>query len=325
MPPVPERSHDHHRRPAGPRGTGACHDQHLQALGVVPGVLSAAEREVLDRDGYLIMPGLIDPTWLKQLRAVFDAWLRHQYHGIPDAAQGDRHLLDLVNAGSACDGVWTHPRLLAAVDHLLQRPFKLSSLNARDPRPGSGAQALHADWPEPCLDRRWQVVNSLWLLDDFLPDNGATRLVPGSQHRPRGPLTTDADGATGSHPDQIILQAPAGSVVVFNAHLLHGGTVNRSQQRRRVLHGYFTAREHPQQLDQRAHLRVATQQRLNAAGCWILDVDERPDAARPLFSSLRSRAVRDEPMGDDLPTVRCHHPLVRIVNGTGVSRLPHGG
>ena len=41
------------------------------------------------------------------------------------------------------------------------------------------------------------------------------------------------------HPDQIVVTAPAGSVLVFNGHLWHAGTCNRSNGHRRVLQCSF--------------------------------------------------------------------------------------
>jgi hypothetical protein len=252
-------------------GTLPADTDHLQALGVRDDTLSAEERAALDGDGYLIFPGLIDPAWLERLRAAFDARRDFVFFKIAPQHQTSRHLLDLVNAGSACDGIWSHPRLLAAMRHILGRPFKLSSLNGRDPVKGDGGQDLHQDWGRRQPGEPAHVANSLWLLDDFTPDNGATRIVPGT-HRLDG-AELDAIDRSAEHPRQLTVQAKAGDVLVINAHLWHGGTINRSGLSRRVMHGYFTAREHRQQLDQRAYLRVATRERLSPAQRWILDVD----------------------------------------------------
>lgn len=73
-------------------------------------------------------------------------------------------------------------------------------------------------------------------------------------------------------PGEVLLLAPAGTVVVFNSHLWHGGTVNRSSRPRRALHSYFTRRGDTQQLDQRKYVRPETLARLSPASRFILDV-----------------------------------------------------
>ena len=75
------------------------------------------------------------------------------------------------------------------------------------------------------------------------------------------------------HPEQIQLIAPAGSVVVFNAHLWHGGSKNESSTSRHAMHCYFCQREDEQQTNQREHLRPETVNRLSNTVRWILDVD----------------------------------------------------
>ena len=94
---------------------------------------------------------------------------------------GADRLADLVNKGSMFGVCFTHPGVLAGIAHVLG-DFKLSSLNFRAARPGHGHQPLHADFGGPVPTAGYQVCNSIWLLDDFTADNGATRVVPGS-HR----------------------------------------------------------------------------------------------------------------------------------------------
>src|SRR6266699_2515307 len=75
-----------------------------------------------------------------------------------------------------------------------------------------------------------------------------------------------------AHPDEVRLIAPAGTVVVFNSHLWHGGTLNRGDGPRRALHSYFTRRANGQQLDQQKYIRPQTLARLSPAARFILDV-----------------------------------------------------
>ena len=118
----------------------------------------------------------------------------------------------------------------------------------------------------------FQVCNSIWLLDDFTAENGATRVVPGSHFWEKTPREA-MDDPMASHPNEKLLLAPGGTVVIFNSHTWHGGTLNRSNQRRRAMHSYFCRRHQPQQLDQRRYVRQVTYERLSPAARWILDVD----------------------------------------------------
>ena len=75
-----------------------------------------------------------------------------------------------------------------------------------------------------------------------------------------------------AHPDQVTLAAPAGTVIVFNSHLWHGGTRNNTGRPRRAMHSYFTRRGNGQQLNQRKYIRPETRARLSPAAAFILDV-----------------------------------------------------
>jgi ectoine hydroxylase-related dioxygenase (phytanoyl-CoA dioxygenase family) len=75
-----------------------------------------------------------------------------------------------------------------------------------------------------------------------------------------------------THPEQIQLTGRAGTVVIFNSHLWHGGTQNHTDKPRRAMHSYFALRHVPQQLDQQTYLRVETYKRLTPAQRFILDV-----------------------------------------------------
>jgi ectoine hydroxylase-related dioxygenase (phytanoyl-CoA dioxygenase family) len=74
------------------------------------------------------------------------------------------------------------------------------------------------------------------------------------------------------HPDQKLLIVPAGTVAIFNSHVWHGGTKNRTNLSRRAIHSYYSAREHEQQLDQAEYLRQITYDRIPPAARYILDV-----------------------------------------------------
>jgi ectoine hydroxylase-related dioxygenase (phytanoyl-CoA dioxygenase family) len=245
----------------------------LADLGATDALLDDKTRERLDRDGFAPLPGILAPTQIAALNSRLAELSR---------AEGDRaglevhqeagtdRLSDLVNKDPMFQVCFSHPLVLAAIAHVLGE-FKLSSLNSRAAHPGKGLQGLHADWGSRQPGEGFSVCNSIWLLDDFTAENGATRVVPGSHLQEKAPVDALADPAA-PHPDEIQLLAPAGTVVIFNSHLWHGGTLNRTDRPRRALHSYFCRRECPQQLDQRKYVRPQTLSRLSSAQRFILDV-----------------------------------------------------
>jgi len=245
----------------------------LRELGVADGLLTAAERAQLDADGFVPLPGVLSAAQLQVIRdrlAGLSAAEGDQAGIEVHQEEGTDRLADLVNKDPVFEVCFTSPRVLAAVAHVLG-DFTLSSLNSRAALPGSGHQRLHTDWGEPVPAGDYQVCNSIWLIDDFTPANGPTRVVPGSHHSGRLPGQVMADPRA-PYPGEIRLLGPAGTVVIFNAHLWHGGTRNTTRQPRRALHGYFCRRGRKQQLDQRAYLRPETLARLSPAARHILGV-----------------------------------------------------
>jgi ectoine hydroxylase-related dioxygenase (phytanoyl-CoA dioxygenase family) len=76
-----------------------------------------------------------------------------------------------------------------------------------------------------------------------------------------------------THPEQTLLTGKAGTVVVFNSHTWHGGTVNRHDLPRRALHSAFTRRELPQQESLKDYVSAETADRLSAAALYIVDIE----------------------------------------------------
>jgi ectoine hydroxylase-related dioxygenase (phytanoyl-CoA dioxygenase family) len=251
-------------------------DPNLLQLGFVPQPLTPAQYRDLDASGFIILENIIDPQWLAQLRQAFDEIYDQEgtAAGVEVAQmEGVRRLADLVNKSEVFDAVYVQPQLLMAVYHIIQRPFKLHSLNGHDPLPDGGLQTLHADWAQPTgPDGPFHIVNSMWMLDDFSLANGATRLIPGTHLQPEK-IGKYIDDRMADHPDQIHFEGRAGSVAVFNGSVWHSSYRNSTGHPRRTLHCAFIAREHPQQTNQRQYLRPETAERISPLARYILDVD----------------------------------------------------
>ena len=244
--------------------------------------LTESEKAFLKDNGYLNLGVLLDEEILNKICSRIDGLLKaegdeagselldspHIKH--PKEAGADR-LADLVNKGSVFDQFYQHPRVLAAIGFVLNGSYKLSSLNYRSAKPGDGLQKLHVDWHESVLANDYRVCNSIWLLDAFSKKNGATRMVPGSHLW--GVLPDDAlSDPYDTHPDEIYIEAEAGSVFIFNSHMWHGGTQNKTDQPRRAIHSYFCHRDEPQQIDQSRYITDETRARIGSAGAYILNV-----------------------------------------------------
>jgi ectoine hydroxylase-related dioxygenase (phytanoyl-CoA dioxygenase family) len=255
----------------------------LRALDVREDTLSEKEKNFLDEFGFLNLGQLLSDSQVneinRRIQALMDEEGEHAgaelldspYIRHPKEAGADR-LADLVNKGEVFDIFYKHPRVLAGIARVLGNEIKLSSLNYRAAKPGMGLQKLHVDWHEAVASGQYTVCNSIWLLDDFSKANGATRIVPGSHHLGSMPQDVLADPMA-PHPKEIIIEAPAGSVFIFNSHAWHGGTTNLTSNSRRAIHSYFCRRDQPQQVDQSRYITKQTLERLSPAAIEILGLN----------------------------------------------------
>lgn len=231
-----------------------------------------AKRE-LDRHGYTALAGILPGELLAVMRARLTGLLEAEGDRAGTELRQERgthRLADLVNKDSLFHTCFTDPRVLACVAHVLG-DFKLSGLNFRAALPGHGHQRLHSDWGPPVRPGVYQTCNAIWLLDDFTAENGSTRVVAGSHRSATSPRRAMADPAA-AHPDEVRLIARAGTVIIVNSHVWHGGTTNHSDRQRRALISCFTRRAHPQQVDQKKYVRPQTLAALSPAARFILDV-----------------------------------------------------
>lgn len=207
---------------------------------------AAIDRNRLHRDGYALLRRAIPAEWLCALRDAFDAGVTPSEQWSVPRGVGWRHsLLDL---DPTVQSVCRLPQLLAVVGALIGERFFLAQVEGREPLAGGGHQGLHRDLS---AERRGDTVNALAFFDDYGPANGATRLVPGT-HRP-APNEPPFDLNDESRSMQ--LTGTAGDILVFDADLLHAGSLNPTGARRRsILIGYFAEPRYASHLET-AHLR----------------------------------------------------------------------
>ena len=249
-------------------------------------MLEASERRQLDELGYLVLPGFVSSSMLAELRERVEAlWAQEGEQAGSEFRHepGTRRLANLVDKGRIFAELVAMPAILERVEHVIGPACKLSSLNARSTNPrDSQSQPWHADAGAIADERGYWVCNTLWMLDDFTAENGATRMLPRSHGWRRLP----EPGNTDALPGQQLVTGEAGTVVVMNAHMWHGGTANRTDRCRRALHAFYTRRDKPQQQYQKALLRPETIAALTPLQRRVLAID---DAENDRLSSATSR------------------------------------
>ena len=197
-------------------------------------MLSDTDKRQLDTEGFLALPGFLSPAALRRFRDRVAELLALEGDGAGGEFRqepGTQRLANCVNKGEIFERVIVTPEILECMAHVLGSDFKLSSVNVRSANPHSACgQPLHADSGAIADARGYWVCNSVWMLDDFTPDNGSLRVVPGSHRWGRLPQPGEAV------PEERLVTGKAGTVVVMNAHLWHGGTDNHTDTPRRAMH-----------------------------------------------------------------------------------------
>jgi len=183
------------------------------------------------RDGYTIVEDVIDAAAVAALRADLER-LERELAAVPaqNLFEGTRtvRIYNLLARGAIYHQIPVHERVLPIIEGVLDRGCLISSLSSIAIDPGEVEQPLHADdqlipLPKPHVSI---ICNTMWALTDFTADNGATRVVPGSHKADRSPLPF------GELVQTRAAAMRAGSVLVFDGSIWHGGGANRTTARR---------------------------------------------------------------------------------------------
>jgi hypothetical protein len=250
--------------------------------------MTPAQQRALDDQGFVLLEGAMGAALLRDLRARVLQLFEEEGAAAGSEFLQEEHahrLANLVDKGAVFADAILLPAVVSCVEHVLGPGFKLSSLNARsaDPHADSG-QPLHVDMGAIADERGYWACNTIWMLDDFTMENGATRMIPGSHRwgtRPQDVL----EDPRAPHPEEVLLTGPAGSVAIMNAHLWHGGTANRTASPRLAMHAFYCRHDKPQQQYQKRLLRPEVQAGLSPALRQILALDD------PLNDQLSAAAV----------------------------------
>jgi ectoine hydroxylase-related dioxygenase (phytanoyl-CoA dioxygenase family) len=192
-----------------------------------PDATVAEVGRAVDETGAAVVEGFLDAAKVAALRDELAPHRevtplgRNEFEGF-----ATRRVYGLFGKVRGFDELAIHPLVLGVLDHVLGPHVQLSGPVAIDLGPGETPQGLHQDdvvYPLP-FPHQAVVLNSMWALDDFTEDNGATLIVPGSH----GTSSQDRPDPA----QAVAATMPAGSVMFYVGSVWHGGGANRTDERR---------------------------------------------------------------------------------------------
>jgi phytanoyl-CoA hydroxylase len=225
-------------------------------------MLTSQQIETYRRDGYLVIPRLIEGEQLAELRALTDRIV-----GEARGVSANDELYDLEASHSAAlprvrrlkpaifkrydffRALTREPKITSILTGLLGPNIRLygGKLNMKSAGYGSPVE-WHQDWafyPHTNDD----VLATGIYLDDCDLDNGPLMVIPGSHlgptydHHAAGCFcgALDPAGCDIDFSKAVPLMGPAGSMTIHHARLVHGSALNKSNRQRRLLLHEYTA------------------------------------------------------------------------------------
>jgi len=183
--------------------------------------------DALRTDGACIIENAMPPGQLDRLKAEIMPYVEATDMGKDDFT--GRHTTRtgaLVARSEACRELVMDARLIGACDNFLKDycdAYQLHLTQLIRIFPQQGEQPLHRDrlaWGGYLPASLEPQLNTIWAVTDFTQANGATRVVPGSNHWEPERRAEDHEIA--------YAEMAAGSVLIYSGSVIHSGGKNQS-------------------------------------------------------------------------------------------------
>ena len=191
----------------------------------------------LDEEGYCIVDNLVSEDIINTVNEQMSTYIEVTDDGDNNAlGKQTRRSGAVIARSTASHAMINHPLVVGAMTKYLSRNASKVQLNLTQViaiGPGNKEQFLHRD--EGCWD--WfdhfpvdfqTEVSTIWALDDFTEENGATRVIPRSHKNDLIPTDFTLK-------DTVAAEMNKGSVLIYSGKTIHGGGPNQSQGWRRAL------------------------------------------------------------------------------------------
>lgn len=190
-----------------------------------------AVAEAIKAEGAVIVDHLASPGLMDRIAEELAPWLVRTPTGPDDfSGKATRRTGALIARSSSSRELVMHPLALGTTGLVLAHAtnFQLHLTQSIAIGPGQAAQPLHRDrwafdfFPFP---NEYEVqCNTIWAQTDFTEDNGATRVVVGSNH--------SEDGVVFEHADTEPAAMEKGSALFYSGSVYHGGGPNHTDATR---------------------------------------------------------------------------------------------
>jgi len=200
--------------------------KHLKANSSIEEIL-----EVIEQDAGVIIDNLLDKNQLKNISEDLKPYLVKTKEGQDDFTGFKTKRVGALMARSAeCQNLALNP-IINEVSKLFFEPhsdgYQLHFTSAIDIAPGESKQIPHRDrgvWGGYIPRKIETQLSTVWAIDDFTKENGATQVVPGSHkwNREREPKEDEICYA----------EMKKGSVFIYTGSVIHGGGANNSNKNR---------------------------------------------------------------------------------------------
>lgn len=202
----------------------------MAAVRHLPANATATEvHEVLRADGAVIIDRLADVDTMQRLRAEVAPHIEATPFGSDDfSGRRTRRTGALIARSATSRELVQHPLVLGTAELLLSSAsnFQLHLTQTIAIGPGEPAQSVHRDqwaWDFFPFPADYHVqCNTIWAVTDFTEANGATRVIPGSQHWP--------DAFTHTVEETVPAEMEAGSCLLYTGKVYHGGGANTTDE-----------------------------------------------------------------------------------------------
>lgn len=225
-------------------------------------------RDTYARDGYLVVEDVLEPAALAAMRAALDRiehevgggslspglrqWVTlerdHTHEGRADT-DTISNIMELPLFDPVFRDLIVEPRVLDILQALFESgEFSFHNYKCIAKMPGGQASfRWHRDLPY-LPHTSANLITCMLCIDPMNADNGATVVCPGS-HR-SAPAEVDPRDADIREPDvpdnRLTVDCPAGSAVLFDTNIVHGGGPNHTGKKRRNVIGIWAGPDvHP--------------------------------------------------------------------------------